>query len=145
MLIIPLVHGVNHNLYLENVAKLTKTNSFLGTLSVLPIHEEFKLFKTACEYAFKRMQISIVNGSVLHAIEGDFGDVNFTERTRGGKLFINPLMAIFWGFKLEGIVKENLIVREKEFQETNTMNDVSKVIFKCRKNFKIRQGSVFPH
>ncbi|TMR24037.1 hypothetical protein ETD86_05805 [Nonomuraea turkmeniaca] len=33
--------------------------------------------------------VYIVNGSIAAVVRGEFGDVRFTARTRGGELFIN--------------------------------------------------------
>lgn len=47
------------------------------------------------------MQTSIVSGSIKAAIEGHYGDYQFTSRTSGSELWINPLMSIYWCFRFE--------------------------------------------
>lgn len=50
----------------------------------------------------------IVNGSVAAAVRGDFGDVRFTERTRGSALFINPLMSPYFCVDAPGLARRGL-------------------------------------
>ena len=44
---------------------------------------------------------SIVNGQIAAATSGAFGDVQFTRRTSGTPLFVNPLMAIYFTVDLD--------------------------------------------
>ena len=55
---------------------------------------------------------SIVNGQIAAAIAGEFGDVRFTERTRGSELFVNPLMAMYFTVDLAGLARPGPTVRE---------------------------------
>lgn len=36
-------------------------------------------------------------------MRGSFGDVRFTDRTRGSELFVNPLMSLYFAFDLPGL------------------------------------------
>lgn len=63
------------------------------------------MYQDACQYAFKRMQISIVSGSISAAIDGHYGNHQFTNRTTGSELWINPLMSMYWCFKLDPLAK----------------------------------------
>ena len=103
-------HGVCHAHFLENVAALIQEGGFLGSWSLTREMEEYDFFREACAYAFRCMpdRPSIVNGSIVCAVEGGFGDVHSTTRTRGSELFINPLMSLYWGFDLEKVAERNL-------------------------------------
>ena len=98
-------HGVNHCQFLEAVADLTKVGAFLGGGPLLKESEEARLYREASEYVFDRMSHhpSIVNSSVLSAIDGEYGDFHATHRTEGSKLWINPLMSLFWAFELDAV------------------------------------------
>lgn len=137
-------HGVCHNLVLENIARLTASNGVLGVSMLLPHQAEFALYKQACEYAFSRMQVSIVAGSVLAAAQGQFGHVNFTERVRSG-LFINPLMAIYWGFRLEVLAQHHLFINDANMARTMTSNDVYDYLTFKRAKMTLRKDTPFPH
>jgi hypothetical protein len=53
-----------------------------------------------------------------------------TERTCGSRLFINPLMALYWSFRLEAVA-ERLLYPE-DLYLTSTMQEVSNVIRRFR-------------
>jgi hypothetical protein len=103
-------HGVCHAFVLEAVADLTVMGAFLGAFSLLPEMPEFKAFAEAVEYICSRMpgHESIVATSVVAAGEGRFGDYHATARTSGSRLFINPLMSMYWCFDLDGVAKRCL-------------------------------------
>ncbi len=103
-------HGVCHAHFLENVAALIKENAYLGAWSLMKDMDEFCLYGEAHKYVTVRMAQapSIVNTSITAATIGWFGDRHATRRTEGSKLFINPLMAMYWAFQLEQVAGRNL-------------------------------------
>ncbi len=46
-----------------------------------------------------------------NAVEGEFGDIHSTSRTRGSELFINPLMSHYWSFELDKVASQNHYLR----------------------------------
>jgi hypothetical protein len=46
-----------------------------------------------------------VCASTLSALEGHYGDYHRTARTRGSTLWINPLMALYWCFRLDAVAR----------------------------------------
>lgn len=107
-------HGVCHAHFLENVATLEKDGAYHGAFSVPRVTEEGAFFLRAVEHAREAQPdpVSIVNGSIAHAMRGDFGDVQFTRRTSSSELFVNPLMAMYFTFDLMGVCKRNLYLRQ---------------------------------
>ena len=93
-------HGVCHAHFLENVAALASDDAYLGAWSLLHDSDEFRFYREACDFTFARLpnQQSIVNTSIIAAVTGGYGDIHATKRTEGSTLFINPLMALYWGF-----------------------------------------------
>ncbi|MER7107516.1 DUF1152 domain-containing protein [Streptomyces sp. NPDC000229] len=118
-------HGVSHGLVLENIAALEKDGAYLGAFSVPRATREGALFVDAVAHAQSRTPDfpSIVNGSIAAAVEGSFGDVRFTSRTRGSELFINPLMAIYFAFELEGVARRCLYL--DRIEDTHLIRQVS--------------------
>eukprot|EP00026_Physarum_polycephalum_P012408 Phypoly_transcript_12712.p1 GENE.Phypoly_transcript_12712~~Phypoly_transcript_12712.p1 ORF type:complete len:348 (+),score=54.16 Phypoly_transcript_12712:59-1045(+) len=120
-------HGVNHALYLENVASLAREGAFLGSFSLLNSFEEAKKFESA--YTACQPENSIVCSSVLSAVKGEFGNYHslYTKnRTAASKLFISPLMALFWCFHLEPLARR--VVYLDKIKNTQTMAETSKII-----------------
>lgn len=124
--------GVCHAHFLENVAALSRDDSYLGAWNLAHDSEEFGFYREACEFTFARMpqQPSIVNTSIIAAVMGSFGDIHPTKRTEGSKLFINPLMGLYWSFRLEGVVRRNLYL--DRIQNTETAEEVALVIERFR-------------
>jgi len=121
-------HGVCHAHVLENVAALIEDGGYLGAWSLTRETEEFRLYREACDYAASRMprQPSIVNGSIISAVNGWFGNRHATKRTEGSELFINPLMAIYWAFQLEHVARRNLYL--DRIGNTSTYRELSLAI-----------------
>jgi hypothetical protein len=124
--------GVCHAHFLENVAALSREDAYLGAWSLIHDSEEFRFYRDACEFTFARLpqQPSIVNTSIIVAVAGSFGDIHPTKRTEGSKLFINPLMGLYWSFRLDGVVRRHLYF--DQIRNTNTAHEVSLAIERFR-------------
>lgn len=121
-------HGVCHAQFLENVAALAASGGYLGAWSLEEEPEQFGLYRDACDYVSSRItrQPSIVNSSVISAVQGFFGDHHATKRTEGSELFINPLMALYWTFRLEHVARRNLYL--DRIGQTTTYQELSLAI-----------------
>jgi hypothetical protein len=121
-------HGVCHAHFLENTAALIEEGGYLGAWSLLKESPEFQLYREAVEFVVARMprKQSIVNGSVISAVNGWFGDAHATKRTDGSTLFINPLMSLYWAFRLEHVARRCLYL--DRIQGTNSYADLSMAI-----------------
>jgi hypothetical protein len=103
-------HGVCHAHVLEAVADLVRTGGYLGAFSLVEQMPEVQRFREATEYVLARTAArpSIVLTSILSALEGRYGDYHRTDRTWGSELFINPLMAFYWCFRLDAVARRVL-------------------------------------
>ena len=137
-------HGVCHAHFLENVATLAREGAYLGTAALLSGMPEADAYRDAVKHAMDqaRYSSSIVNLSILSAIEGDFGDVHRTKRTSNSELFINPLMSLCWGFELEAIARGCLYL--PDILETQTALDVVLRIEAFRERITIRPRRPMP-
>jgi hypothetical protein len=139
-------HGVNHSLVLENLAALEREGAYLGAFSLPRESREGQLYLDAVAHAQECTpdHPSIVNGSVAAAVRGDFGDVRFTERTRGGELFINPLMAVYFCVDALGLARQNLYLDRLE--STALIRQVSSLIQDFRDELpRQRPPRAYPH
>ncbi|MEV4331163.1 DUF1152 domain-containing protein [Streptomyces sp. NPDC049597] len=131
-------HGVSHGLVLENIAALESDGAYLGAFSVPRATREGALFLDAVAHAQEHTpdHPSIVNGSIAAAVRGSFGDVQFTSRTRGSELFVNPLMSLCFVFELAGLARRCLYL--DRIENTHLIRQVSSVIEKFREEL-VRQ------
>ncbi|MER6631360.1 DUF1152 domain-containing protein [Streptomyces sp. NPDC000987] len=139
-------HGVSHALVLENLAALERDGAFLGVFSLPSGSREGALYLDAVAHAQLSTPEypSIVNGSVAAAVRGEFGDVRFTERTKGSELFVNPLMSAYFCVDAAGLARRNLYLDRLE--DTTLMRQISSVIEEFRARLpRQRPPPAFPH
>jgi len=86
---------------------------------------------------------SIVNGSIAAAIEGKFGNAQFSDRTAQSELFINPLMAIYFAFDRPAVARQSLYLHLLE--DTETIFDVGTRIRAFRRSVQTRPRVPIPH
>lgn len=129
-------HGVSHGHVLETVSAIAKSGGFLGAFSLMREMDEFAFYKSAVETVNAAMaeQPSIVNASIVSAVEGDFGDVHRTHRTRGSTLWINPLMAMYFAFELGAVARR--VGYLSQIKHTRTMFEISAIIEAHQRNVK---------
>lgn len=137
-------HGVSHGLYLENIAKLEMDGGYLGCFSIPKDSVEGELYLEGYRAIAKNMQPSIVSASITDAMLGNFGNYHSTWRTGRSKLFINPLMPIYWTFELEKVVAN--IPYAEDLRKTSSAHEVSKVIYgyQHKQGEKLRQPISLP-
>jgi hypothetical protein len=138
-------HGVCHAHALEAVADFTREGSFLGALSLVRDMPEVRLYTEAVEAVFAAMpdHPSIVNASILSALEGHYGDHHRTSRTKGSRLWINPLMALYWCFRLAPVARRILYL--DAIKETRTLWNVIEAIDAFRRGCtEVRDRAVIP-
>lgn len=117
-------HQFDHYACLENIAELTRTGAFLGSIGIAPQQTEAQWIASLVAYlnAAHPDHQSIVANAIHAAISGQFGDVHFSERTAGSPQFINPLMATYWFFALNPIADR--IVFADQIQGSQLMTEV---------------------
>ncbi|WP_405825820.1 DUF1152 domain-containing protein [Streptomyces sp. NBC_01390] len=138
-------HGVNHVHVLENIAALERDGAYLGAFSIPRATREGALYLDAVAHAQQHTpeHPSIVNGSIAAAVRGSFGDVRFTERTRGSELFVNPLMSLYFAFDLPGLAARCLYL--DQIEDTHLMRQVQSRIAEFRESRVTRPPRRFPH
>ncbi|NUS13476.1 MAG: DUF1152 domain-containing protein [Streptomyces sp.] len=139
-------HGVSHSLVLENLAALARDGAYLGAFSLSPASAEGALYLDAVAHAQAATpeHPSIVNGSIAAATRGEFGNVQFTERTRNSELFVNPLMSLYFCVDLPGLARRNLYLDRLE--QTHLTRQISSLIEDFRDELpRRRPPRTFPH
>lgn len=86
---------------------------------------------------------SIVHGQIAAAMTGVSGDVHFTDRTRDSRLFVNPLMAMYFAATVDGLAARHRYLDRLE--QTTTIDQVSRAIDEFRRDVDRRIPRVFPH
>lgn len=127
---------------LQNIAELTKEEAFLGSCSLLKQMEAYQFYKEALLYTQNhpdQFNSSVINSSVVSAIEGEYGDYHLTTKTEGNVLWINPLMPIYWCFDLVKVSQWNLL--HATLEDTQSFEDVVKVNEEIQNSIVKRKGA----
>jgi len=137
-------HGICHANWLENVAGLIESGGFLGATALRKEMPEVQTYIDAVNAADQMSlgRASIVNGSVVSALEGRFGDYHRTTRTQSSKLFISPLMSLLWAFDLGAVARRNLYLNRLEL--TRSVWDVLEAIESFRNEVRSRRVESIP-
>lgn len=139
-------HGVNHVQVLENLADLEIHGAYLGAFSIPRSTREGSLYLDAVAYAhrYTPSRPSIVHGQIALAMSGMSGDAQFTQRTHGSVLFVNPLMAMYFTVTVEGLAARHLYL--PLLAGTQTFGQIAKIIGDFRDGLDSRRiPRQFPH
>ncbi len=101
---------ISHSQVFEAIAALSAGGDLLGGTLLTREMPEGREFIEAGLHGIEntRPRGSVIVSSMISALEGRFGDYHAMERTRGSELWINPLMPLYWFFRMEGVVRRNL-------------------------------------
>ncbi|AGL17562.1 DUF1152 domain-containing protein [Actinoplanes sp. N902-109] len=137
--------GVNHVEVLENLAALDRDGGYLGALSIPGTSREATLYRDAVAdaQAATPKRPSIVHGQIAAATRGAFGDVQFTQRTSGSALFVNPLMAMYFTVDLDMLAARCLYL--DRIEHTWGRRQVTSRITAFREEISPRIPRAFPH
>lgn len=104
---------VCHYTALENMAALIKAGGFYGSCALTPQMDAFKQYESACRHAWEgeNRRKSHISTRIIPAVHGEFGDVHMykDDGRHASRLFISPLMGLYWFFDADVVVKQNLL------------------------------------
>jgi hypothetical protein len=112
--------NIAHAHVLENIATFTRTGGFLGSCSLTSQMEAYQLYESAVLYVQSQLlqDPSVINSSIISAVQGHYGDFHLTEKTHGSKLWISPLMPIYWFFDLPKIASQKMLLQQLSGTQT---------------------------
>lgn len=125
----------------ENMAALTASGGFLGSCSLVKELPAAQYYQSALLYAQEqpRQDASVINSSIVSALQGQYGDYHLTEKTQGSQLWISPLMPIYWFFDLLTVAKQSLLV--SHLLASENFEDVARIIQEVRISTATRETS----
>ncbi|MBA3873397.1 MAG: DUF1152 domain-containing protein [Anaerolineae bacterium] len=125
----------------ENIAKLTELDAFLGACALTKRMTTYQDYEDALLFVQSRpaQDPSVINSSVISAVQGKHGNFHLTAKTKGSKLSISPLMSIYWFFELPAVARRNLLFSEMRY--TDTITDAYRGLLKARRDLVLRKPS----
>lgn len=132
---------VSHGCILENIAALAQRGGLLGTSGLLAQSEAYQKYEAALTYVHSQpyQQPSVINASIVSAVRGHFGDYHLTTRTRGSKLYISPLMSLYWFFDAPAVAAQNLFL--PQLQTATSIGEVFAATYEAREHMTLRPAS----
>lgn len=104
---------VCHYTALENMAMLIKEGSFYGSCALTPQMEAFQKYEQACRHAWEQpgRKKSHISTRIIPAVQGEFGNYHMypDDDYKHSRLFVSPLMGLYWFFDADGVVKQSLL------------------------------------
>jgi hypothetical protein len=97
---------------LENIAAITQAGGFKGGCFLTSQMSAYSLYEDAVTYAQSQpfQDESVINSSIVSAVQGHFGNYHLTKKTRGSRLWISPFMPLYWFFDTQIVAKHNLFL-----------------------------------
>jgi hypothetical protein len=128
----------------ENIASLTAAGGFLGSCALTPQMDAYQPYEQAVLYVQgqERQEASVINSSVISAVRGHYGDYHLTEKTNGSRLWISPLMALYWFFDLPTVAQHNLYL--SQLAHTNTFLEAFRLYAMFRQMITKRRHERIP-
>jgi hypothetical protein len=94
----------------ENIAQLAEAGAFIGSCSLTKNFPSYQAYEAAVLFAQSQpyQDPSVINSSIVSAVQGNHGNFHLTTKTNGSHLSISPLMAIYWFFELSAVAERNM-------------------------------------
>lgn len=145
-----LEEGLCHHHILENISSIIKRGGFLGTCSLIDHTDEFKFYKSICEYVWNQGRKSHIQTKIISSVMGMFGDDNLYDGieanvtgTKKVKNYLSSLMSMYWFFTLSKVLEGNVLY--KLLENTISKTDVLVVFRQTIDTIKKRQSKQLPY
>lgn len=133
-----------HAHILQNMSDLAAAGAYLGACALVNKMEVCCEYEAAVEYAHAQrgQDQSVINASIVSAVRGHYGDFHLTERTKGSRLWISPLMPIYWFYDLQTVAARSLIL--PLFEQTTSFGDALRMLAAYRASISPRPSTRIP-
>jgi hypothetical protein len=135
---------MTHAQVLENIAALAAADGFLGACSLVRQMEAYQAYEEAVTAVHGQpfQDPSVINASILSAVRGHYGDYHLTQKTKGSRLWISPLMPVYWFFDFAAVVQRNRFLAE--IVETDSFMEAATAFLQWRQRARVRPASRIP-
>lgn len=127
---------VCHYNALDNMSRMAKAAAFLGACALVKHMPVYQQYEQACRYVWERPfhKKSHINMRVVSATQGEFGDYHIYDDYIPRKVFVSPLMSLYWFYDAQTVVEHNYLA--KVIRDELTINDAYEKCVRLRKSFQ---------
>jgi hypothetical protein len=128
----------------ENMAAVTKLGGFYGACALTQQMEVYRQYEDAVLHVqgHPSQDASVINSSIISAVRGEYGNYHLTNKTQGSRLWISPLMPLYWFFSLDTIARRNLLYSEMRY--TDTFIESWRAVVAARRTIASRKPTKIP-
>lgn len=125
----------------ENIAQLAGSGAFLGACALTKNFPSYQSYEDAVLYvqAKEFQDPSVINSSIISAVQGNHGNYHLTTKTKNSHLSISPLMSLYWFFELSAIAERNMFY--SHIGTSQTFHDALRDVMQVSRFLKKRQPS----
>jgi hypothetical protein len=135
---------ITHTHILENIAALARHGAFWGACALTQAMAEYQAYEDAVMAVHQQpyQDPSVINASIVSAVRGEYGNYHLTEKTHGSRLWISPLMTLYWFFDFPLVAAQHTIL--PALMETISFQDAIRTALAARRKLNIRRTSAIP-
>ncbi|GAB4191604.1 MAG: DUF1152 domain-containing protein [Roseiflexaceae bacterium] len=135
---------VAYRLVFENIAALAAEGAFLGACALTREMQVYQEYEAALLHAQAQpfQDPSVINSSIVSAVRGEYGNYHLTAKTHNSRLWISPLMALYWFFDLMPMARRNLIL--DSLDTSATFMDAVRAVTSLRRTMQLRKSGQVP-
>jgi hypothetical protein len=135
---------ITHSHILENIADLTRQGAFWGACALTQAMEEYRAYEAAVMAVHQQpfQDPSVINASIISAVRGEYGNYHLTEKTHGSRLWISPLMTLYWFFDFTVVAAQHAVL--PALKDTISFQEAIRAALASRRTLGIRRSSAIP-
>lgn len=135
---------ITHTHILENISDLMRQDAFFGACGLSKAMPEYQAYDDAVTYVHQQpfQDPSVINASIISSVRGEYGNYHLTEKTHGSRLWISPLMSLYWFFDFATVAAHNALV--PEIRDTFSFQEAIRTSLAVRRGLNIRRASRIP-
>ncbi len=136
---------VCHHHALQNMAALIKENAFYGGCALIKTMEVYQWYEQACRYVWEQLAHgkSHISMRVVSAVNGEFGNHHLYENETNLKVFVSPLMSLYWFFDADVVAKKSFLCGQ--LMTTKTTQDARRMFVMVRDTLNVRPRRTLPY
>lgn len=135
---------ITHLHILENIADLARHGAFWGACALTRAMDEYRAYQDAVMFTHQQLvqDPSVINASIISAVRGEYGNYHLTPKTHGSRLWISPLMSLYWFFDFPVVAARHMVL--SAVMESVTFLDAIRAAMTVRQTLPIRPANRIP-